>query len=29
MYPYGGGLEGVIFEWRTNHSDPSTVGAND
>lgn len=24
-FPYGGGIEGVIFEWRTRHQDEETV----
>lgn len=25
MFPYSGGLEGVIFEWKTYHTEPETV----
>ena len=24
-FPYGGDIEGVLFEWRTKHQEPTTV----
>lgn len=27
-FPYGGGLQGVVYEWRTAHQNPETVGIN-
>ena len=27
-FPYGGGVQGVVYEWRTRHQSPETVRIN-